>query len=391
MDLSAFFYPLSGSLRELVSVLPTDSLGVQCQRFETSFPAWESADLILIGCEIDMETYPRGHTSAIRHQLYGLTHPGASCTIADLGDLRPRSSLEAACEALAFVLSHLQAAGKTIVILGSAPELAWGQYLSYENADRLIEYVEVSSRLHMADHEVAPADQAFNHNILTHRPGWLFQYTNLGYQTYFVPESLRTDLREQGMLLQRYGELAAALELAEPPLRTADMVTFHLGSVRHADAPAGQRPSPGGFTAMEICRLARYAGMGHRPATILVSGWNPDQDLHHQTALLGALMVWYIAEGILNRKDDMPREDRSVFRHYEVQVNASIPPMVFYCHPHTGRWWMEVPYPEALGQRKVPARLVACAEQDYQTALADDIPERWWVMFQRLSAGTRQA
>ena len=95
-------------------------------------------------------------------------------------------------------------------------------------------------------------------------------------------------------------------------------------------------------------------------------------------------MVWYFIEGFYNKRNDFPLKNRSNLRRYTVQLHGSVDFINFYKHPTTGRWWMEVPYPESLGKkRNRKTVLVACSERDYEEAKADEIPERWWMVFNK--------
>ena len=164
----------------------------------------------------------------------------------------------------------------------------------------------------------------------------------------------------------------------------AHLVSFDLSAIRHSDAPASIFPSPGGFSAFEACRLARYAGLGYRIKSLLLAEFDPEKDANGQSALLMAMMVWYFVEGFYNRKEDFPTEDRSNLRKYSVRLHASVKYIDFFHHPGTGRWWMEVPYQDSLEKPERHNRLVPCSQKDYEFAKTDDIPERWWRAFGRL-------
>ncbi|MFK7923241.1 MAG: arginase family protein, partial [Bacteroidia bacterium] len=214
---------------------------------------------------------------------------------------------------------------------------------------------------------------------------WLFEYTNLGYQSYFVGSAEREELGDRYFQAERYGDLFNEIEEAEPALRTADMISFDFSSVRFTDAPGSVFPSPGGFSAFEACRLARYAGLGYKVRSFSLSEYIPEQDPQSQGSLLLSMMLWYFVEGFYSQRDDIPLTDRSNLRKYAVQLHASVPSIDFYQHPSTGRWWMEVPYPEALENPALRNRLVPCSVKDYEFARTDNIPARWWKVFNKLS------
>jgi hypothetical protein len=41
---------------------------------------------------------------------------------------------------------------------------------------------------------------------------------------------------------------------------------------------------------------------------------------------------------------------------------------------------MEVPTPTALAKKSGRTFLIPCSEQDYDKALNDEIPDRWWLI-----------
>ncbi|TAE56268.1 MAG: hypothetical protein EAZ89_04880 [Bacteroidetes bacterium] len=384
MDYSAFFEPLHpGWADVLAAQAAPETLGRHTWAHVSGshFPDWEAADLLILGCGAGEDL----SAEAIREQFYRLTLPHEELRIADLGNLRPKESPDAMAEMLAYVAGGLIRAGKTVLLLGGDSTVAWGQYLSYESLGRQCEYVHVSPRLCLEDSDLRFDKSSVNHKIIHHRPGYLFQMTNLGYQRYFVRASELAMLKEAHHGVLRYGDIAGQISQAEPPLRTADIVCLDLTSLRFADAPGSADPSPGGFSVMEFCRLARYAGMGYHVNSLSITGLRTENDLRSQTALLGAMALWYFIEGYYNRWDDYPLDDRSNMRQYTVEMRAGMETIRFYTHLVTGRWWMEVPFQDSMGRDPARSRLVACAESDYEAARRDEVPELWWMIFNKLT------
>ena len=58
--------------------------------------------------------------------------------------------------------------------------------------------------------------------------------------------------------------------------------------------------------------------------------------------------------------------------------------IVFYKSNRSERWWMEVPNPNNK-VRYQKHHLVPCSYKDYETALREEMPERWWQAFQKIS------
>ncbi|MEL6589985.1 MAG: formimidoylglutamase [Bacteroidota bacterium] len=387
MDLSVFFAPIEEANSQLREHLSASSWGRNIQVYDPEFPDWRYSDLILIGClEARGSQYPELAEAAgvIRNRLYQLSVADEAMKVADLGNLKAKDSPEAYYEMMAYVLDQLFREGKTVILLGGSQDLTYGQYLAYEKLGEAIEYVQIDSRFDLESAALSVHHRSYNDQIFEQQNGWLHAYTNLGYQSYFVDQEDLHRLGEVHFQALRYGDLFNKIEESEPALRTADMLSFDFSSVRFTDAPGSSFPSPGGFSAFEACRMARYAGLGYRIRSFSLSEYNPQQDPQQQGALLLAMMVWYFTEGYYSHRDDMPLADRSNLRKYAVQLHASVPSIDFYQHPSSGRWWMEVPYPDALENPASHNVLVPCSVKDYEFARTDNIPERWWKVFYKL-------
>ncbi|MDX2246974.1 MAG: formimidoylglutamase [Bacteroidia bacterium] len=367
--------------------MPPDRWGRDIQTFESVFPDWENADILLVGCMEERGSAIKGLSGgadAVRKCIYELSLPAESAKVVDLGNFKPKETPEAYAEMLAYVLGQMVQKGKTVLILGGSQEIVYGQFMAYEDLGRPIEYVHLDARFDVEDSDIVFNNHSYNHKIFLYKPNYLFSYTNLGYQSYFVSPHQRQLLKDLNFLAVRYGDINMKLEEAEPPLRTADMLSIDLSSVRFHEAPGAVAASPGGFSAMEICRIARYAGLAYRVSSVSFCEFSPLKDPSGQTALLVAMMCWYFTEGYYNRRDDSPAKDRSNLRKYAVRLHASIEQIHFYQHPVTDRWWMEVPYQHSLGKKSPQTQLIPCSRADYDFARTDDIPERWWLAYNKL-------
>ncbi len=282
------------------------------------------------------------------------------------------------------MVHELVSAGKTVIILGGSNDVAYGQYMAYEKLKKDVEVVTIDSRLDMDNSDFGINNTTFVHKIFLHSPNYLYHFANLGFQSYFVTDTDRKMLRSLNFESVRLGDLKSDMTLSEPLLRDADMASFDISAVRHSDAPGSNMSSPPGFSAEEICRLARYAGISNKLSSVSFCEVNPIKDLNEQTSHLSAMMVWYFLEGYYNRRNDHPNEDKSNVTRYRTQLQGSVMEIVFYKNQESGRWWMEVPYPPTSEVNKFKRQLVACNELDYKTALEDEIPDKWWLTFYKL-------
>ena len=112
---------------------------------------------------------------------------------------------------------------------------------------------------------------------------------------------------------------------------------------------------------------------------------NPNTDNAEQTAHLLAQMIWYFVEGFSNRKKDFPLINHADFTKYRVFIQNNKYEITFYKSSKSDRWWMDVPYPTNKKIKYERHHLVPCSYRDYQIACAEDMPDKWWLTFQKLS------
>jgi len=380
MDLSVFFQPVD-KFEPIQSLQADTRLGHQVTSFEEEFPDWKAADIILFSASLrDHQHLP----ILLRRELFSLSSPHDRLQIADLGHLHPRDVADDLLEQLSYILSTLRQHNKVCLLLLDDPMLSLAQAYAFEGSDEPLEYVHIDSQFNLLDSDLLLDGQSYHHALLQDAPDWLFDFTQLGYQQYFVSKNQADWFKTRSFSTLRYGQLMGNIQVAEPYLRTAQAVSADLSSIRASDAPAAFVSSSGGFSAEEFCRLARYSGLGYHSRSFSLLGWKPDLDHRTQTTRMAAMAYWYFLDGFCQRFDDYPLEDRSNLTRYSVQLNASISKIDFFKHPRTERWWMEVPFQEDLGEEEPSTMLVACNEHDYEFAKQDDIPERWWLTYQKL-------
>lgn len=351
------------------------------------FPKWEKADVVVLGCPEDRGSKElTGAALApdqIRRQFYKLAVPKRDLKIADLGNVVKTDTQIHYYDRLAEIVEEVVSAGKLLIILGGSQDIAYGQYKGYRKVTNAVEYVCIDSELDVDDSDFGVNNHTYNHKIFLHSPNYLANFTNLGYQSYFVSLSDKKRLKNLYFKGVRLGEIREDLREAEPYLRNANMVSFDLSAVRSADAPGSSHPSPAGFTSEEIVQLARYAGVSNRVSSVSFCETQPMKDFNGQTSMLVGIMAWYLIEGFYNRRVDEP-ENLEALTRYNVSLHGGAHEIVFYKNPVSERWWMEVPYGDTLNKRNGRTELIPCSETDYQTAREDEIPEKWWLTHYKL-------
>jgi arginase family enzyme len=320
----------------------------------------------------------------IRKYLYALKHNWPTLSIIDLGNILPGKRSEDTLHALTEVVHGCCKSGVIPVVIGGSSDLCFAMYRGYEKLEQVINLVSIDNQFDLGDVEAPLTAKSYLNKIILHQPNFLFNYSCLGYQTYFVTQSERDLMERLFFDVHRLGEVQADLREVEPVVRNADMVSFDISAIRQSDAPGNRNATPNGFYGEEACAIARYAGLSEKLTSFGLFEVNPLADNNGQTSHLAAQMIWYFIEGCASRKHDgFFRESRDLLK-YTVTTDAEIEEIVFYKHLRSDRWWMDVPYPDSALSRFRRHQLVPCSYKDYKSACNNEIPEKWWKNFQKL-------
>lgn len=355
---------------------------------KTNFPDLENCKVALIGVLEERNAVNNtGCSSApnhVRAALYQLFHHWPNLEVADLGNIRAGHSVDDTYFALNQLVAELIRRKIIPVVIGGSQDLTFAMYQAYENIGQLVNIVSVDPLFDLGQDEEELTAQSYLSRIILHQPNYLFNYTNLGYQTYYV-DHLAVDLMKNLLFdVYRLGLIKARMEDAEPVVRNADILSFDISAVRAADAPGNGNAGPNGFTGEEACRVARYAGLSDKLSAIGLFEFNPLLDQNKITAELVAQMIWYFLDGVANRSNDLPVKDSTDFARYIVRIEGQDEDVVFLRSKKTDRWWIDLSLGRTDRKKYEKHHFVPCSKDDYDLALQDEIPDRWWQFFQKL-------
>lgn len=372
--------PVPDSVLGSLPVLDASQLG-RTLRIHTELdgmPDLEGVRIALLGVQEDRRAYRNvGCDSAadhIRPFLYQL-HEGqwGNLPIADLGNLYKGERHVDTLALLKDVAAELMRQGILLVTIGGSQELTFAQYRAYDDSEHPVNAVCIDARLDVGSEGRDLDHQSFVSHMVLQEPHNLYNFTNLGYQTYFNnPEEIKL-IDKLFFEAVRLGQLQNQIVRAEPYLRDADLVSIDLGAVRQSYNPGTFYTSPHGFSGEELCAMTRYAGMSDRLTQLGLFEFNPRLDHHGQSAHLCAHALWYFFEGVSLRFGDFPVGSRADYQKFTVLVDDE-DTLNFFKSPSSGRWWLEIPK-NADGSRQA---LVPCDHEDYQEALSGRVPSRWW-------------
>ncbi|MCX6266222.1 MAG: formimidoylglutamase [Bacteroidetes bacterium] len=380
MDISAFFEPIDlnefpGSGETSGQVRLGNIIGIHTE--DGGLPDYATSNIALIGVTDDRRAVGNEGCglapNAIRKYLFQLNVGPYPIKMVDLGNIKNGFSVTDTYFALSSVVAEMIENNVLPVIMGGSQDLTFANYQAYQSLGQIINIVAVDPMFDLGKSEEEISAQSYLSSIILHQPNYLFNYANIGYQTYFIDQDALKLMKNLFFDTYRLGIVRETLEDVEPIVRNADMLTFDISAVRYSDAPGNANATPNGFYGEEACQIVRYAGLSDKQL-----------DKSGQTAHLVAQMIWYFIDGYYNRAHDFPFKSEDDYMKYRVSIRDHKEEIVFYKSKKTDRWWMEIPLPAEQRIRYERHYLVPCSYKDYQIACENDIPDRWWMVYQKL-------
>jgi len=388
MDISIYFQPIDLSWFSFNEKRPRLGDVVTHHSTEGGFPDLAGCELAIIGVPEDRgavdNTGCEKGCDAIRKYLYQLFPGDYKASIADLGNIAKGDTINDTYYALSAAVSTLLDNKIIPVILGGSQDLTFANYRAYESNGQIINIAAIDSKFDLGNTQQDLNAQSYLSKIILHQPNYLFNYTNIGYQSYFVDQEAIQLMENLYFDVFRLGDVRRDLKAVEPLMRNADMLTFDVSSVRQPDAPGNMNTSPNGFYGEEACQLAWYAGLSEKLTSAGFYEYNPLMDFNGQTAHLIAQMVWYFIEGVYHRRNEFPNESDENFYKYRVQLDDFTDDLLFFKSKNSDRWWMQVMNTENIQLKYERHYIVPCTFDDYKKATSDELPDRWWQAYKKL-------
>lgn len=394
MSLSDFFSPIADSLSLGKDNFYNSQIGYCIEKYMDVFPDLfeeeNKPDLAFFGVEEDRAAIGNEGCAEgpdhIRRHLYDLYVGDYAVKIVDLGNIKAGNKLSDTYFAVKSVVEELVKNNIIPILLGGGQDLTYAQYSAYEGLEQKVEVAIIDPKFDLDQENVEKTplnSQTYLNHIILHQPDFLFNLSNIAYQTYFVSKESINMYDKLFFTTQRLGSLVGKLDQAEPTIRSADMVSLDIGAIRLSEAPGNMNAGPNGLYGDDACQLARYAGMSDKCSSFGIYEYNPKVDRQAHTAMLVAQIIWCFIDGFYQRKNDAPLIPKSAYIIYKTPLEAEDHELVFVKSKKSDRWWMQVPY---QGNKSVNERyyLVPCRYEDYQTAVAGEMPDLWWRTHQKL-------
>jgi arginase family enzyme len=316
----------------------------------------------------------------IRKAFYSLYPGNWNHRIIDLGNLQKGDTVDDTYAALKSIMEPLLKKNIIPIILGGSQDLMYAMYRSYDNLEQMVNIVNVDSKFDFGAITQSVSNHSYMGKIITEAPHNLFNYSNIGYQTYFNAQEEIDLMQKLFFDAYRLGQVSNDISIVEPITRDADIVGIDLSAVKASEVSGNQNTSPNGLDGKEICAISRYAGISDKVSSFGIFEYRNSKD-EEITAMLVAQMIWYFIEGVNYRVKDYPFTSKDDYLKYIVPNDVE--EMVFYKSNKTERWWIEIPFISSLNNKLKRHTLLPCTHQDYLNACNQIIPERWWMAYKK--------
>ena len=390
MEISMFLEPVSVKCFAETTRPGKNTLGetIDIYRNEDNFPDLENVQLALLGIKEERGAVDnRGCGDGIdyiRKSLYQLFNHWEDLKIVDLGDVRTGNEISDTYYAVNQVLTELMKNHIVPIIIGASQDMTYPMYQVYEPTGRLVNIAAIDPLFDIGNDNEQLNSHSYLSHIILHQPNFLFNFTNIGYQSYYVDNESIELMKQLLFDTYRLGSMKQNIELTEPLIRNANILSIDMSAIRAADAPGVKNASPNGFNGEEACRMTRYAGLSFKLSSIGFFEYNPHYDINSRTANLIAEMIWYFIEGFSNRQDDIPTLESTDFTRYNVQIGEGQENLIFLCHKISGKWWMDMSFMKADDMRFERHHFIPCSKEDYDQAMRNELPDKWWQFYQKL-------
>ncbi len=370
-----FLSPINETTAGFIKSLSSQHLGSKVVlHTQQDFPDLNKIQLAFIGA---LENRGQGETNNefdlinIRKELYALFPGNWNASIADLGDIKAGDTIADTYFALQKVVAALIKRKIIPIIIGGSQDLTYPLYKAYDNLEQMVNLVVIDSKFDFGKYDGAINTSSYLSKIIIEEPNNLFNYCNLGFQTYYNTQE-EIDLIEKLFFeAYRLGEVTNNISIAEPVFRDADIVSLDLNSVKSCDSGNFTTFVPNGFSGKEICSLSRYAGISDKVSLFGIFNHNNS----NQESVLIAQIIWYFIEGYHYRSNEYPYGSKENYLKYIVPLDED--QLVFYKSDKTDRWWIEIPFNLNANNKLKRNTLLPCSYEDYLGACNQELPERW--------------
>ncbi|MFI2742952.1 formimidoylglutamase [Zhouia sp. PK063] len=381
-----FLSPVSQAVLAHNQLLSSQCIGnaIKIHTEEYGLPDIDGVQLAIVGVSetrnaVQHQTEPLD-LNEIRKEFYSLFLGNWSAAMVDLGNILQGETVEDTYFAVKELVSFLVKKKIVPIVIGGSHDLTYSLYRAFDQLEQMVNLTVIDHQFDLGAADDEMTSKSYLSKIIAKEPHNLFNFSNIGYQTYFNAQE-HIDLMDQLYFdVYRLGEIINDITLVEPVLRDTDIVSIDMKSVRAADLGHVRDTTPNGFDGREICGISRYAGISDKVSVFGVFETITNCTVYNQ---LTAQVIWYFIEGFNFRKKDYPFITTATYEKYIVPLDEQ-EDLIFFKSDISERWWIEIATPDVLDTKMKIHTLLPCTYQDYLDASDLKIPERWWKAYKKM-------
>jgi len=186
-----FLIPIKDSVVAHSVLLPQNSLGaiMQVHTQTDGFPDLIGINIAILGVEEDRNTEDNLGSGKdlhyIRRHLYQRFRGNWNTSIADIGNIKKGDSTSDTHFAVTKVIADLLKLNIIPIIIGGGQDTTFSNYKAYDALEQTVNLVAVDSMFDSGNLEDELSSKSYLSKIIMEVPSNLFNYSNIGYQTYF--------------------------------------------------------------------------------------------------------------------------------------------------------------------------------------------------------------
>ncbi len=382
--ITEFLTPLDKTVFERVNFEKPFTLASATTFFEGHLHRIEEGTIVLIGIEENRGSTQKDFSEVnfheVREEFYQLFKGNWCKKIVDLGNVKQGNTLSDTYFAVQRIVRYLLEKKCIPIILGGSQDITYALYRAYDSIQKNVNICAVDRKFDLGLLSEKENADTYLNRILVEEPQKLFNFYNLGHQSYYISQEEMDLITQMNFEYLRLGSVSKNIDETEPFLRDSDLVTVDLSAVRYSESPANSFASPNGLDGKEICAIVRYAGISLKVSCLGIFEYNMWKDNRNQTATLIAQMIWYFIEGCNLRIDSPDFSKKEDFIFYTIPIENR--EFKFVKNKKLEHWWMELDY-ESKEANLIEKRMIPCSYQDYLKTVEGEIPDRWWKNYKK--------
>ena len=184
-----FLEPVNDAIVKFVGALSSQELGSKVVfHTQDQFPDIEKINIAIVGVLEDrtnINMVNEVNLTSVRKKLYGMFPGNWDASIADLGDILAGDSVEDTYFAVKKVVSSLIKNKVIPIVLGGSQDLTYALYRAYDDLEQMVNMVSVDNKFDFGKENESVSANSYLTQIIINEPNNLFNYCNIGYQTYY--------------------------------------------------------------------------------------------------------------------------------------------------------------------------------------------------------------